>query len=431
MKPSKALTKALIFIGTFLLFLSSCEKDDANYTDPILLTTEVSEIRQTTAVAGGNVINDGGLPVTARGVVWSTSQNPTVSDSKTEDGNGRGEYESYLTDLQPNTTYYLRAYVTNSKQTFYAKEITFTTIEEVFLPTLSTVEVAELTINSAVINSNITDDGGAAITARGVVWSTDEMPTIEGNKTNDGTGSGEFTSSITDLEMNTLYYVRAYATNSEGTQYGNQISFTTPVPDGAGEKLTDIEGNEYKTLWINGKQWMAENLRVIKYNDGSEIPLVTSNDEWMVLTTPAYSWYNNDEETYGATYGVLYNWFVVNTGKLCPEGWHVPSDDEWTGLIDFLGGEEVAGGKLKSTSNWLEPNTGATDAIGMNMQPSGARRDNNGTFFRIEQYAFFWSSTENNEARAWQRHLYNGNEIAKRGYSDKKYGFAVRCVKDN
>ena len=195
----------------------------------MVTTLEIAGVSQTTAVAGGNVTSDGGAEVTARGVCWSASQEPTIEGEHTTDGAGTGEYQSNLSGLTANTTYYVRAYATNSEGTAYGEEISFTTLEEhiVVEPTVVTVSVSEVTETTAVTGGNVTSDGGGEVSARGVCWSTSQEPTVEGNHTTDGTGVGEFVSNLTDLTDNTTYYVRAYATNEQGTSYGEQMSFTT------------------------------------------------------------------------------------------------------------------------------------------------------------------------------------------------------------
>ena len=196
-------------------------------TDPPVVTTAaVNAITQTSAGSGGNVTSDGGAGVTARGVCWGTSANPTIANNKTTDGTGIGSFTSSLTGLTPGTTYYVRAYATNSAGTGYGNQVTFTT-SAVTGATLTTAVVTSITTSSAISGGTITGDGGAQITARGVCWSTSVNPTVADNKTSDGTGTGTFTSSLTGLNPNTTYYVRAYATNSAGTVYGNQVSFTT------------------------------------------------------------------------------------------------------------------------------------------------------------------------------------------------------------
>ena len=191
----------------------------------IVVTADVTNVTATSASSGGDVTDDGGFSITARGVCWSTSQNPTISDAHTSDGTGTGSYTSSLSSLSYNTTYYVRAYATNSKGTSYGDEKTFTTSK--LVPTVTTNEVTSVTTNSAVCGGNVTNDGGADVTARGICYGTSQNPTISGQHTTDGNGTGQFTSNITGLAENTTYYVRAYATNSEGTSYGAQKTFTT------------------------------------------------------------------------------------------------------------------------------------------------------------------------------------------------------------
>lgn len=173
------------------------------------------------------IINEGGAPVTQKGVCWSTSSNPTISDSRTSDGptNGILLFNSSVTGLLPGTTYNLRAYATNIAGTSYSPQVTFTTRSNI--PTITTSQVSNILISSAISGGNISSDGGAAVTQRGVCWSTNVNPTISNNRTIDGTGTGGFTSSMTGLAQLTTYYVRAYATNSQGTAYGNEITFQT------------------------------------------------------------------------------------------------------------------------------------------------------------------------------------------------------------
>jgi len=194
--------------------------------------------------------------------------------------------------------------------------------------------------------------------------------------------------------------------------------------------MTDIEGNVYNIVTIGTQTWMAENLKVTKYNNDTVIPLVTGST-WENLTTPAYCWYDNDEETYKDTYGALYNWFTVNTGMLCPTGWHVPTDVEWTELINFLGGENVAGGKLKEigTDHWVSPNNGATNEIGFTALPGGYRNFD-GVFYNIGENGNWWSSTEDGMGGAWYRKIQNSIADVSRLSYMKQRGFSIRCVKD-
>ena len=195
---------------------------------------------------------------------------------------------------------------------------------------------------------------------------------------------------------------------------------------------TDIDGNVYSTVAIGTQVWLKENLRVTKYNDGTTIPLVTDATAWGNLTTAGYCWHNDDMNTYGTTYGALYNWYTVNTAKLCPTGWHVPSDTAWTTLETYLGGSSVAaGGKLKETgtTHWLSPNTGATNSSGFTALPGGYRF-NYGTYDSIGNFGLWWSSTEDFAGYAWNRYLYYSYSNVVRYGSNKSYGFSVRCGRD-
>jgi len=203
-----------------------CEYQANGPSIPTVTTTAVTNITMTTATSGGNVTASGGASVTARGVCWSTTANPTTSNSKTSDGTGTGAFTSNLTGLTSNTLYYVRAYATNSVGTSYGNQVTFTTLAS-SLPTVTTTTVSNITQVAATSGGNVTSDGGSSVTARGVCWSITANPTISNSKTSDGTGTGVYTSNITGLTANTLYYVRAYATNSAGTAYGSQVSFTT------------------------------------------------------------------------------------------------------------------------------------------------------------------------------------------------------------
>jgi hypothetical protein len=198
---------------------------------PALTTTSASSVTSTTATSGGNISSDGGAAVTARGVCWNTSINPTITGSKTIDGTGPGAFTSSITLLSGSTTYYVRAYATNSVGTAYGNEISFSTSAPT-VPSLGTAEASSITYNSAISGGNVTSTGGANITARGICWSTTANPTIANNKTTEAGTTGVFISSITGLTPWVTYFVRAYATNGVGTAYGNQISFTTVLSIG-------------------------------------------------------------------------------------------------------------------------------------------------------------------------------------------------------
>jgi len=200
-----------------------------NPTVPVLVTSAITSIGSSTAVSGGVTTSDGGSSITARGVCWSTSSGPTISlSTKTADGSGAGSYSSNISGLSPSTTYYVRAYATNSTGTGYGQELSFTTTAVATIPVLATTAISSIGSNTAVSGGNISSDGNSAVTARGVCWSTASGATVAlSTKTIDGTGTGGFTSNITGLTGSTTYYLRAYATNAVGTAYGSEVIFTT------------------------------------------------------------------------------------------------------------------------------------------------------------------------------------------------------------
>jgi len=195
--------------------------------------------------------------------------------------------------------------------------------------------------------------------------------------------------------------------------------------------VSDVEGNIYPIVDIGTQTWMGENLKTTKFNDGADIALVINDAEWSNLDTPGYCWYENDKTNYGDTYGALYNWYAVNTGKLCPAGWHVPTDAEWTILTDYLGGENMAGDKIKETgmAHWIRLNLTATNETGFTALPNGFRFPFEYTFSDIGFTANWWSSDflAQDDKFAWYREL--GNEFRRDGFL-KEFGLGVRCLRD-
>ncbi len=305
--------------------------------------------------------------------------------------------------------------------------IGYTGSVNLIVPDVKTLEAFNITEASAMISCDIASNGGAAVIASGVCWGTSSGPTVTlSTKTTDGTLLGQFTSSITGLTATTTYYVRAYATNVNGTGYGQEITFTTPSP---GATVTDYDGNVYNVIIIGTQSWMASNLKTIHLNDGSAIPKVTDNFAWSNLITPGYAWYNNDSAAYSG-YGILYNWNTVNTGTLCPTGWHVPTETQLSTLISFLGGPLVAGGKLKETgiTHWLSPNTGATDEVGFKALPGGIR-NYMGSFSGVGDIGSWWSSTRISTDPS-SVSIYSGTAEMMLQFAMQMNGQSVRCIKD-
>jgi uncharacterized protein (TIGR02145 family) len=278
---------------------------------------------------------------------------------------------------------------------------------------------------------------GSGIYERGVCWGTSPNPTISVNKSVAGTGGFDFTHSFGGLTGGTQYYVRAYARNSAGTYYSNERGFThvtwnrcpgTP-------SVTDIDGNVYNTVQIGNQCWTQSNLKVSKYRNGDNILTGLSDGQWSSTTSGAYAIYNNDPVNDGL-YGKLYNWYAVDDSRgLCPTGWHVPSDAEWTTLTTFLGGASAAGGAMKSTATqptpggWLAPNTGATNSSGFTGLPGGSR-DSGGGFYSLGNGGGWWSSSDAGSGSAWTRLLDFNDALAFRYNGTPRGGFSVRCLKN-
>ena len=330
------------------------------------------------------------------------------------------------------------------------------------IPTLTTTPVSDITFTSAVSGGNVSDDGGAQVLARGMVWSKTPNPTIENNDgyTSDGSGLGEFISNLNDLTFGTTYYLRAYATNSAGTAYGQLEEFSTDdIGDNIqpGEGVTDIEGNFYTSVIIGNQEWMAENLKTTKYRNGTLIDFPGFFDlSWQNNITGAYAWYGGNTVLKNS-YGALYNWYAVNNiNGLCPAGWYVPSDAEWTELVNYVVSQGYinesnnpngAGNALKSCRQVSSPVGGncstsehprwnshsthyGTDEFGFSGLPGGYR-DIYGAYVSLGDYGYWWSSTESSTTFVWGRYMgFDYGNVYRSGIN-KNGGFSVRCVRDS
>ncbi len=528
---------------------------DPFYSDTVLVivhyqaevaTSPVSNITYFSATSGGEVINDGGAVEVSRGVVWSTSQNPTMDDNDgvTMDGSGVGEFTSQLKELVPGTTYFVRAYAVNAAGPVYGYQYSFTT-PALQLADVVTADITDITENSAMGGGEVTYDGGSEVTARGVVWSTFPNPTIDNYEgfTIDGGGIGSFTSNIVGLNPGVAYYVRAYATNDIGTAYGNQHTFTTlgqvptvlteqatevttdsavlnasvnpnqlettvifewgltdeygneitaeqsPIEESTsvsvsalidglesgttyhfrvvaennlgvsyGEErqfktydgtVTDIDENLYYTIIIGNQEWMAENLRVTRGAAGNDI------------TRLCY----NDNDTNCELYGGLYTWHTATNGQssssnpsgvqgICPDGWHIPSDAEWTELVNYVVSQGYpnsaddpngAGNALKSCRQVGSPlddcNTSTHprwsshqtlygfDEFGFSALPGGGHFGTAG-FSNRGLVGAWWSTSVYSSIHVWNRRINHSNSRITRYYSRRHLGYSLRCVRD-
>ena len=386
---------------------------------PTVTTKPVTAITSLGATSGGTITNTGGATHSEKGVVYATTTNPTVSNNKSVDNTVGLDWISTLTGLTGNTKYYIRAYATNVIGTAYGVLDSFTTLP--IAPIITTNSVTTITDTSAVSGGNISSDGGSAITARGIVWNKTGNPIVgtDSIRTDASSTTGSYTLNLDSLNSGITYYVRAYAINAIGTSYGNQLTFTT-LP------VLDTIGNQYTTITINGEEWFRENLKTNRYANGDTIENVPTPGDWGLRTSGAWAYYNNDISN-NSNFGKLYNWYAVSDVRgLCPTGWHVATDADWTSLSANYGTDAVAGKELKATALWTSPNTN-TNSSGFGALPGGGRGSLN--FGDLFNKGFWWTNTAYSSA-AWARRMEFSSNTLIRYSEDTKYGFSVRCVKD-
>ena len=295
------------------------------------------------------------------------------------------------------------------------------------LPSLTTLEITDFLQSNAIGGGIITSDGGNSIINSGVCWSTIHNPTIADSKTIDDSEDGSFSSEITGLIPNTKYYIRAYATNSLGTEYGNEISFTTlkPFPE-SGSTVQDIDNNTYHPIIIGRQVWLIENLRTKHYNNGD--PIIQADDNY----DDGGCWDFNDNTELTNIYGKLYNFYAITDARgVCPVGYRIPTEEDWIILADYLGGNSIAGGKLKHTGQdyWKSPNIGATNESGFSAYGAGFR-EMDGTYQAFGNTCYFWSSTA--PTTSLQASIFGlNNEAITCGINSvgsKLAGLSVRCI---
>lgn len=522
-----------IFSVVLILIAISCKKKP----DPPSLTTKViTEITTISAISGGDILDDGGAPIIAKGVCWDISDNPVISNSKTTES-GSGSFTSNITLLVPNTTYFVRAYATNNAGTSYGSTISFKTLGD--KPTPVAVNATDILLTSATLNGTVNPNSLSTIvsfeygltTSYGNTSAAIQSPLI-------GELNNNVTTALTGLNPGKVYHFRIKAENSLGISYSDDMSFTTlggipqvislkandimmysatingsinpnyfssaimfewgtttsygttinysqnPVVGSTAQNVsvnltglvqattyhfrikaenefgisisddfsfttlgpvTDVDGNVYQVITIGTQVWMSANLSTTKYNNGSDIPSVSDPSGWGSLTTPAYCWYNNDKDANKAIYGALYNFYTVNTGRLCPTGWHVPTKDEWTVLINYLtangygyegSGEDIAK-SISSTLYWqnfttpgvVGNNQISNNTTGFSAVPSGGR-GGDGTYTAIGYSTVFWSSTPISLNGAIVNSLSYILSTIVEGSSDNRFGGSVRCLND-
>jgi uncharacterized protein (TIGR02145 family) len=343
--------------------------------------------------------------------------------------------------------------------------------EEDFNPLLPSVQIDPITVityNSAKGGGNVTDEGSSAVKSRGLIWAKTGEVTLENPDAEfsiNGEGPGSFNVEISGLKANSSYQIKAYAINNEGTGYSPPMSIETPggldpsdgKPCEGQANVIDIDGNIYNTVRIGEQCWMKENLKVTRYRNGDPIPGGLPDDQWMSTNSGAYSIYYNPfveltSEQMVAAYGLLYNWFAVADNRgICPQGWRMPSNDEWTELTDYIIGMVNKGGRnLKSCRQINAPVGGecsteihprwvnyevaeddGTDIYGFSALPAGSRFGSEPSYISLGVHVGFWSSTEDitSTDAAWSRYLSYDPHVT-HGTSDKNVGISVRCIRD-
>lgn len=417
-------------------------------------TTGISDIGLSSMTAQGTMVETGEGGVSQHGFCWSEEPGPEIEeDSSSLLGPllQAGDFYSDIQGLKQNTTYYIRAYAINGAGTAYGKQVMAMTRLEPTVPTVETSLVNNITEFSAFAGGVVRDNGGSEISSYGVCWDTQPDPDTEGMHVSFSGGTGPYKTTIKNLELSTLYYVRAFAINNTGLAYGNEVVFRTND-----NPVTDIDGNVYPTVAIGEQIWMIKNLAVTRYADGTDVPHLPDDEYWDSLRVDEKAWcYYMNTSNNGDTYGALYTWSAAVNGNdsidpelepiqgVCPDGWHLPSDGDWKELETHLGMQVLTAdssgwrgniaGKLKSTGRdyWLTPNTGATNESRFSALPAGDRFPK-GEFFNLHYTTLYWTSTNYDRETAWARGLGYYVTTMYRGHEDsKEFGFSVRCVKDD
>lgn len=401
---------------------------------PTVVTSNVSDITVNSAVCGGNVINNGNCDIISRGVCWGNEQGVTLEtcDGFTEDGVDTGEFTSNISSLVDGDMYYVVAYATNERGTMYGTPQEFTTLA-INIPTVETHEVTDIDHSSALSGGSITDNGMGTINEYGICWNLSGNTILDNclGFTTEENNSSTFTSKLTNLNDGTTYYVVAYATNEKGTGYGEIQSFETlDLTPCDGQTTIDYQGQTYSIIGIGYQCWMAENLN---YQTGN-------------------SWCYENNTANCDVYGRLYDWETIMNGEsssnsvpsgvqgICPDGWHLPSDEEWKVIEMHLGMSQSEanstgyrgtdeGEKLKSISGWYNSGNGINSS-GFTALP-GVSRNSDESFDYLGYYGFWWSTTAQLSTNPWRRSLnYGYNQVGRSDYGSKPYGFSVRCLKN-
>lgn len=395
------------------LLFTGCKKDEVK-TIPSISTLSVTNYKGITATSGGRITDDGGSPIMEQGICWGKSSTPTIADSVTKCSSGGEEYTCELRNLEPNSTYYVRAYAINAIGIAYGYSSQVKTVE------LSVSSIAGIT---SISNTSVACCYGyyeATGKEYGLCWSTSANPTVADSYRSITKGEDLRWIVVEGLANNTTYHIRGYTRQDGAVVYGKDTTFTTRNWEIG--SVTDIDNNTYKTIKIGNQVWMQENLRVTHYRNGDPIPNLVDDKEWAVTTVGAYSWCLNDKATYEKN-GALYNGYaVLDSRGICPVGWHVATYEDYKTLFDFCGG---------LNRNSIDKLMEACYSQGYNNETGftclyGYHRSCNGSFWCYPQ---FWTSTFE-DSMLLSTIIPSNFDTYYTRYTQLGYGFGVRCVKD-
>ncbi|HER07553.1 MAG TPA: hypothetical protein ENO20_01470 [Bacteroides sp.] len=403
-------------------------------TIPAVLTGPVDSVTVGSVLLRGNINSDGGETVVEKGFYWGEQPDPETTGTRDTVVSGESTFRKKLTGLSPVTTYYVKAFAVNAAGESLGEEVSFATKG---MMTVVTGPVVTRKFKSLEVSGEVTTEEGTELYEKGFYWSEDPGPATTGVRFPAGNQSGPFTVSMTDLSPGNTYYYCVYAVNAAGEKTGEELSVYLPGAE-TGTFTDPIDNLEYGTVTLGEQIWMTENLRAGLYNDSTIIPFYSDSASWSENEGPGYCWGGFD--TLNMSWGAFYTWETVQTGKLCPSGWHVSSDADWKQLEIFLGMDEteadqlnlrgtVEGGMMKTTDLWDSPNTGATNETGLSVIPSGTA-EHYASFSDLNREAYIWTSDAYSTNEAIFRSFRYSHAQIRRSYTYKAAGYSVRCVRD-
>lgn len=423
-------SSSIFYSGLIILFTAAaCRKEGSA---PILGKPKVSQTYIHGATVEAEILYDGGTDITTCGFCWNTTGYASDDHTCAETGQVNGKLMFKPDTLRENTRYYIWAFAGNNKAVGFGSSTPFRT-KAIRVPYVATYPAAMLTHNTVKINACLYEDNSFSTIERGICWSTSPNPSLEDSERKaDVTSMPSYTVVISGLNPSTVYFFRAYATNSAGTGYGEIVSYRTL--DGS---VTDYDGFEYSTVRLGNQEWMASNLRTTSFSNGERIPKTgteTKNIEDEL--NPVYQWpyqYHEEHPELLEDDGRLYTWYAVNDSrKLCPEGWHIPSLDEWNEMLHHIGGDNPKTTDLRRFSYTTDPLNPDVTEGSFRAQLAGFRNAS-GLFQSGFNYGtYWWSSTTgaSNENGFAVFCSPSENDPASIREKSKKDGYSVRCIKD-